>query len=132
MGDYAALSVDQCPHCGRWTDRFVGMPSRADELLKVKGMLINPEAVIDLLLANGQIDEFQIVIDRENKDDALSGDRFRLLVDTGPKTDLESLSESVRLAIGVRPEIEITPRAKIFDPEKSLKAKRLLDLRKSS
>jgi phenylacetate-coenzyme A ligase PaaK-like adenylate-forming protein len=132
MGDYAALSVEQCPHCGRWTDRFVGMPSRADELLKVKGMLINPEAVIDLLLANGQIDEFQIVIDRENKDDALSGDRFRLLVDTGPKTDLESLSESVRLAIGVRPEIEITPRAKIFDPEKSLKAKRLLDLRKSS
>jgi phenylacetate-coenzyme A ligase PaaK-like adenylate-forming protein len=108
------------------------MPSRADELLKVKGMLINPEAVIDLLLANGQIDEFQIVIDREDKDDALSGDRFRLLVDTGPKTDLESLSESVRLAIGVRPEIEITPRAKIFDPEKSLKAKRLLDLRKSS
>ena len=47
------------------------------------------------------------------------------------KTDLESLSESVRQAIGVRPEIEITPRAKIFDPEKSLKAKRLLDLRKS-
>ena len=61
------------------------MPSRADELLKVKGMLINPEAVIDLLLANGQIDEFQIVIDREDKGDALSGDRFRLLVDTGPQ-----------------------------------------------
>ena len=131
MGFFAGFSSEHCPLCGCWTDLFVCMPSRADELLKVKGMLINPESVIDLLLANGQIDEFQFVIDREDKDDALSGDRFRLLVDTGPKTDLENLSESVRLAIGVRPEIEITPRAKIFDPEKSLKAKRLLDLRKS-
>ena len=129
MGDYAALSIDQCPSCGRWTDRFVGIPSRADDLIKVKGMLINPEVVIDLMLANGAINEFQIIVDKENSEDMLSSDRFRLLIDPSPNADLQGLAETVRKAIGLRPIIEITPRHKIFDPEKSLKAKRLLDLR---
>ena len=59
----------------------------------------------------------------------LSSDRFRLLIDPSPDADLRGLAETVRKAIGLRPIIEITPRHKIFDPEKSLKAKRLLDLR---
>lgn len=129
MGDFAALSYDQCPHCGSWTDRFVGMPSRADDLVKVKGMLLNPEVVTDLLLADGQVGEFQVVIDREDMEDALSSDRMRLLLDTAREVDTDQIAESVRVATGIRPLVEKVDRLQIFDPDKSLKAKRFIDLR---
>ena len=129
MGDFAALSTEQCPHCGSWTDRFVGMPSRADDLVKVKGMLVNPEVVTDLLLADGQVGEFQIIVDREVAGDALSADRLRLLVDAAPQADIDRIAEAVRVAIGVRPLVERVERTAIFNPDKSLKAKRFLDLR---
>ena len=129
MGDFAALSHDQCPHCGSWTDRFVGMPSRADDLVKVKGMLLNPEVVTDLLLVDGQVGEFQVVIDREDMEDALSSDRMRLLLDTAQEVDTDRIAESVRVATGIRPLVERVDRLQIFDPDKSLKAKRFIDLR---
>ena len=129
MGDLAALSYDQCAHCGSWTDRFVGMPSRADDLVKVKGMLMNPEVVTDLLLADGKVGEFQVVIDRENMEDPLSSDRMRLLLDTTQEVDTGQIAESVRLATGIRPLVERVHRLQIFDPDKSLKAKRFIDLR---
>ncbi len=129
MGDFAALSTAQCPHCGSWTDRFVGMPSRADDLVKVKGMLVNPEIVTDLLLTDGQVGEFQIIVDREVADDPLSADRLRLLVDAGPQADIDRIAEAVRVAIGVRPLVERVERTVIFNPDKSLKAQRFLDLR---
>jgi phenylacetate-CoA ligase len=129
MGDFAALSTAQCPHCGSWTDRFVGMPSRADDLVKVKGMLVNPEIVTDLLLTDGQVGEFQIIVDHEVADDALSADRLRLLVDAGPQADIDRIAEAVRVAIGVRPMVERVERTAIFNPDKSLKAQRFLDLR---
>ena len=129
MGDLAALSYDQCAHCGSWTDRFVGMPSRADDLVKVKGMLMNPEVVTDLLLADGKVGEFQVVIDRENMEDPLSSDRMRLLLDTTQEVDTGQIAESVRVATGIRPLVERVHRLKIFDPDKSLKARRFIDLR---
>ena len=129
LGDFAALSAEQCPHCGSWTDRFIGMPSRADDLVKVKGMLINPEVVTDLLLTDGQVGEFQIIVDKEVQNDPLSADRLRVLLDIDPKTDIERIAETVRVAIGVRPIIERSERTAIFDPDKSLKAKRFVDLR---
>ena len=129
MGDFAALTYEQCPHCGSWTDRFVGMPSRADDLVKVKGMLINPEVITDLLLADRKVGEFQIIIDRENANDILSSDRMRLLLDLKPDADPEAIAESVRVATGVRPIIEKVERLQIFDPDRTLKAKRFKDLR---
>ncbi|MBU74616.1 MAG: hypothetical protein CMM73_02765 [Rhodospirillaceae bacterium] len=129
MGDFAALTYEQCPHCGSWTDRFVGMPSRADDLVKVKGMLINPDVITDLLLADGKVGEFQIIIDRENADDRLSSDRMRLLLDLKPDADPEAIVETVRVATGVRPIVEEVERAQIFDPDRTLKAKRFKDLR---
>jgi phenylacetate-coenzyme A ligase PaaK-like adenylate-forming protein len=105
------------------------MPSRADDLVKVKGMLVNPEVVTDLLLADGQVGEFQVVIDRENMEDALSADRMRLLLDTAQEIDMDRIAEWVRLATGIRPLVERVDRLKIFDPDRSLKAKRFIDLR---
>ena len=70
------------------------MPSRADDLVKVKGMLIDPGHVAEVLLADGRIDEFQIVIDRADREDALSMDVMRLRL--APKIRGRSRSGAVR------------------------------------
>ena len=44
--------------------------------------------------------EFQIIVDKEVQNDPLSADRLRLLLDIGPKTDIERIAETVRVAIG--------------------------------
>ena len=58
-----------------------------------------------------------------------SADRLRLLVDAEPQADIDRIAEAVRVAIGVRPLVERVDRTAIFNPDKSLKAKRFLDLR---
>lgn len=133
LGDMSTLTRETCPHCGANTDRFMAMPARADDLIKVRGMLINPGAVSEVLLADGRVDEFQIVIDREDPKDLLSMDVMRLRVapnpDAGPEL-ADRLKEAVRVATGVRPEIEFHSVQDIYDPDASLKAKRFLDRRK--
>lgn len=46
LGDISALTREPCPYCGAVTDRLIRTPRRADALVKVKGMLVNPDAVI--------------------------------------------------------------------------------------
>ena len=133
LGDMTALTRAPCPHCGAETDRFIAMPSRADDLVKVKGMLIDPGHVTEVLLTDGRIDEFQIVIDREDPEDALSMDVLRLRLAPKPGTDPgPSLSERVKSAVGVRPEIDIVGVQDIYDPDASLKARRFIDNRKEA
>ncbi|MBT5267212.1 MAG: AMP-binding protein [Rhodospirillaceae bacterium] len=132
LGDLTVLSHEQCPHCGAWTDRFVEMPSRADDLVKVKGMLINPSVLTETLVAMPAVAEYQIVIDRSDPDDKLSMDK--LTVRIAPARGGEGLevgvAEAVKAAIGVTPDVEMVPINAIYDPDKSLKSKRLIDLRK--
>ncbi len=131
LGDMTALTREPCPHCGAETDRFIEMPSRADDLVKVKGMLIDPASVAEALLADGGIDEFQIVIDREDPEDALSMDVMRLRLAPRPGADPgPAACASVKAAVGVRPEIEIVGVQEIYDPDASLKARRFIDMRK--
>ena len=128
-----ALTRAPCPHCGAETDRFIALPSRADDLVKVKGMLVDPGHVAEVLLADGRVEEFQIVIDRENPDDALSMDVMRLRL--APKAGADpcsALCEAVKSAVGIRPEIEIVRVNEIYDPDASLKARRFIDNRKES
>ena len=85
--------------------------------------------ITDLLLADGKVGEFQIIIERENADDFLSSDRMRLLLDLKLGADRGAIAQSVRVATGVRPIIEEVERLQIFDPDRTLKATRFKDLR---
>lgn len=133
LGDLTACSREQCAHCGANTDRFVELPSRADHLVKVRGMLMDPGHVADILLADGRIDEYQLVIDREDPDDPLSMDR--MILRYAPKSGARSqslgteLSEKIRRSTGVRLEAEAVRAADIYDPDISLKSRRLIDRR---
>ncbi len=133
LGDVAALTRAPCPRCGAATDRFLDVPARVDGLVKVRGMLVDPACVAEIMLSDGSVDEFQIVLDRENPRDPLSMDVMRLRVapraGSGPVC---ALREAVRAATGVRPEVEIVEAGEIYDPGASLKARRVVDRRKES
>jgi len=133
LGDLTAQSHAQCPHCGAWTDRFTELPSRADDLIKVRGMLINPAVIAEAVLRNGHVDEYQVIIDREDEGDALSMDRMVLRIalasGTSERSVAAALVEEVKRATGVRPEIETVSITDIFDPDRSLKSRRMIDRR---
>lgn len=138
LGDLTALTRAQCPSCGAWTDRFVSPPSRGDGLVKVRGMLIDPAAIGAALMNDGRVDEYQVVIDREDPADPLSMDRvivrFALRDGAGAGDGAEAgvaeaLGELVRRATGVRPTMTPAAMAEIYDPDRSLKSRRLVDRR---
>ncbi len=133
LGDITALTRETCPHCGANTDRFVAMPTRADDLVKVRGMLINPGTIAEVLLADRDVDEFQIVIDHEDPDDALSMDIMRVRIASAIESGSnhgDALAEEIRRVSGVRPQLETVGLRDIYDPDVSLKARRFLDKRK--
>ncbi len=135
LGDLTAQTHDRCPHCGAGTDRFIELPSRADDLIKVRGMLINPAVIAETILRDGRVDEYQIVIDREDMSDPLSMDRMTLRIapaaGVSERSVAAGLEEDVKRATGVRPDIETVSITDIYDPDRSLKSKRLIDLRRT-
>jgi len=140
LGDRAAMTHDRCPSCGRGGESLVvavgsAHVTRTKELLKVKGTLINPAIIHDVVMSERGILEYQVVVDREDPDDELSSDVLRLLVaveegDAGRGVDLEELGRRVHSATEVRPVIElIADAAQIYDPSSQFKAQRFVDRR---
>lgn len=129
LGDISALATAPCPHCGSEADRLVVTPARADSLLKIKGTLVNPALIEDILIADRSIREYQIVIERENAADALSPDRLRLRL-AGPSPDaLPGIADTVKSAIGVTPVMEIESAEAIYAAGDTLKTRRVVDRR---
>ena len=133
LGDVARLTRARCPHCGALTERLLGMPRRIDGLLKIKGMLVNPQALVDAVAAEPDVLEFQALVAKEDISDPLSMDRLILKIVPAAEAgaDLsERLQRSVQKVIGVTPAVE---RIAADDPlisARGWKAKPILDLRK--
>ena len=133
LGDLSILTREQCPYCGAWGERFTDSPSRADNLVKIRGMLVNPEVVVEILVADPGVAEYQVRIGRENPDDPLSMDRLTIRVapsGTAAKDFEDYLVEKIKAAIRVTPRIEWVSKDDIYDPETSMKSKRLVDERR--
>ena len=126
VGDIVTLSREPCPHCGRLGERVVATPRRTGNLVKCRGMLVNTDVVIDLLSAMAGIGQFQLVFERE----AGAMDRMAIRIEGEEDAGLrERLTISVQQAVSLRPEVEFVPRGALYDQEKSIKARRVLDLR---
>ena len=133
LGDVARLTRARCPHCGALTERLLGMPRRIDGLLKIKGMLVNPQALVDAVAAETEVLEFQAMVAKENAGDQLSMDRLVLKIVPAAEAgaDLsERLQKSVQKAIGVTPVIEQVGSDDPLISARGWKAKPILDLRK--
>ena len=131
VGDVVAIDRSPCPHCGRTSERVVGPVVRTKDLVKVKGMLINPAVLLDTLQSIAGIDEFQVVVRRENSADLLSMDE--LVVRVASSTDQVGLADTIvaktREAVRVRPRIEFVNAKDIYDAGRQTKATRFVDQR---
>lgn len=132
IGDVIALRWECCPECGRLGERVARLPRRTGDLLKVRGMLMNPEIAFDLLGRERAIREFQIRIRKSAPGDADSMDEMviRLEADDAERGRLAaSLPARVREAVMIRPILEFVAPGVIHDPMADVKARRLVDER---
>ena len=126
VGDVVALSREPCPVCGRIGERVVATPRRTGNLVKCRGMLVNTDTVVELVSALEGVGQFQLVFSREGRD----MDRMTIRLEHQHDTALgENLARRVQLAVSLRPEIEFVARGTLYDQERSIKMKRVLDLR---
>jgi phenylacetate-coenzyme A ligase PaaK-like adenylate-forming protein len=90
VGDLVGLRTEHCPHCDRFGERIVRRPRRTGTLVKVRGMLINPELIFEALSSDHSISEFQLVVRKSDPADPDSMDRLvlRLEAETGSQARL--------------------------------------------
>ncbi len=62
IGDVSTITHEKCPHCGATSERLTTMPERADSLVKIKGMLVNPDVVTEAILAAPGVEEFRVEV----------------------------------------------------------------------
>jgi phenylacetate-CoA ligase len=130
VGDVVTLARAPCPHCGRAGERVVATPRRTGSLVKCRGMLVNTELILDTLSAMSGLGEFQIVFAGADRPGAM--ERLVIRIERDKDTDAslrEQVTQRVRAAVSLRPEVEFVARGALYDQERSIKAKRVLDLR---
>jgi phenylacetate-coenzyme A ligase PaaK-like adenylate-forming protein len=132
VGDIVSLSHEPCPHCGRGGDRVIPPIVRTKDLIKVKGMLINPTVLLESLGAVPGIDEFQVVLTHQNENDPYSMDEMIVQI-ASPRTDRDALvaavTDAAQTAARIRPRVNFVEATDIYDPAKHAKATRLVDQR---
>ncbi len=128
VGDIVTLSRAPCPLCGRTGERVVATPRRIGSLVKCRGMLVNTDVILDTLSALAEIAEFQVVFAGATGTDAMERLVIRLECDADPALG-EEVVRRVRAAVSLRPEVEFVARGSLYDHERSIKAKRIVDLR---
>jgi phenylacetate-coenzyme A ligase PaaK-like adenylate-forming protein len=130
VGDIVTLSRAPCPLCGRAGERVVAPPRRTGGLVKCRGMLVNTDLILDTLSAISGIGEFQIVFAGADRPGAM--ERLVIRIERDADVSLrEEVTRCVRQAVSLRPEVEFVVRGALYDQERSIKAKRVVDLRKT-
>jgi phenylacetate-coenzyme A ligase PaaK-like adenylate-forming protein len=124
VGDTGIRDTAPCPHCGRVTERILGTPRRADDLLKIRGMLVNPASAVAAIEGASAVRDFRFEVARAS---ALDMDDFRLLVALEAGGVAEGLADRVKAAIGVTPRVVVVDQAALLG--ESWKAKRFVDQR---
>jgi len=127
--DIVELSTEQCA-CGR-TYRLLpgGVVGRADDITKVKGVLLAPSAIEDVVRSiPGLSDEYEVIVEKRGDVDHISI-KVELADEELSPADLEPrLRTALRLRTNLGYEIEVHPYGTL--PRYEVKAKRFKDLRK--
>jgi phenylacetate-CoA ligase len=128
--DVIEWSSEPCP-CGR-TARLItgGVVGRADDITKVKGVLLAPSAIEEVVRSiEGLSDEYEVIVEKMG-----DTDQIKLRVEVLPEAEdqcplIESeLVDQLRLKTNLRYDIEICGCETL--PRYEVKAKRFKDLRK--
>ena len=128
--DIIEWAADPCP-CGR-TFRLVkgGVVGRSDDITKVKGVLLAPAAVEEVVRSFDELgDEFEIVVESVGNSEKIS-----LKIELRPEAEsakedvLARLRDQLRLKTNLAYAIEVFPYGEL--PRYAVKAQRFKDLRK--
>ena len=132
VGDVVSIDRTPCSHCGRHGERIIGPVVRTKDLVKVKGMLINPAVLLDALQGLADVDEVQVVVQRVDLNDPFSMDELLVRMSTKSlaKDQLANdIADRVQQAVRVKPRVEFTNVIDIYDPASQTKARRFVDKR---
>ena len=133
VGDLIALRMGACPHCGRLGEQIVQSPRRTGSLLKVKGMLINPDLVLEALSGEPAIREYQLIVRKTDPADPDSMDQLvvRLEADAPARERLAAeVPAIVQRVCMVRPDIEFAGPGEIHDRLNNMKSCMVVDERR--
>ncbi|MCD6404024.1 MAG: AMP-binding protein [Nanoarchaeota archaeon] len=142
-GDFLKGEIveEECPYCGSMVPRIEGKIKRIVDMeknlrsTKVKGTLIDLDVFDEILSEIEDIEQYQVIIKKENEYDPYSRDIVEIYV--GPKKHVINIEELVRMVKEkVKSYTEITPRIKIKSPSQifeevmgPLKGVRVIDKR---
>ena len=130
LGDISVRTRERCPHCGSSTERLVMLPRRADALVKIKGMLVNPDLLFEALELELGARVFQMVVSSAEPGQSLSSDVLTLRVAGEQDAALAArLATRIKDAVGVTPAVAFVAAGDIVDQSLSWKTKKLVDLR---
>jgi len=137
IGDISAVTTETCPYCGRSGQRLIiktgsTYGTRTKELVNLKGTLINPESMKSEITNVPGVAEYQIIFTKKDLDDPYSLDELVVKVAVSGRDEAEvakEIQERILLAAEMTPKVEFTTSEEIYDPAKSLKATRVVDLR---
>ena len=127
--DIVQVADRRCP-CGRTLIAFEGgVLARLDDMKKVRGIIVYPRRIEELVRPHAAVDEFQIVFRRH-----AGLDEIVVRIDPSPSLSLAErtglrarLEESLRTGLGLRATVEITEPGTL--PRWDHKAKRVRDER---
>ncbi len=130
--DICILSREKCS-CGRTHVKMTKPMGRSDDMMIIRGVNVFPSQIETVLLKEGYSPNYQIILDRINNNDT-----FDINVEMNPEqftdtvsgiTEMErTLSEAMKLMLGINPKIHLVPPKSITRSEG--KAVRLIDKRK--
>jgi len=137
IGDISAITNETCPYCGRCGQRLIikagsTYGTRTKELVKLKGTLINPETMKSEISNVLGVAEYQIIFTKEDLQDPYSLDKLLIKVavsDRSPEEVAREIRERILITAEMTPKVEFAKPEEIYDPAKSLKATRVIDLR---
>ena len=128
--DIIEWDAASCP-CGR-TFRLIkgGVLGRADDITKVKGVLLAPASIEEVVRGiDGLGDEYEVIVDKLG-----DVDRIKLKVELMPGTEKQVKEIETRLKDQLRLKTNLGYRIEIYDygrlPRYEVKARRFKDLRK--
>ena len=127
--DLVQLADRKCP-CGRTLVAFEGgVLARLDDMKKVRGIIVYPRRIEELVRPHAAVDEFQIVFRRhEGLDDILVRIDPSPSLSPGERAGLQAqLGDSLRTGLGLRATVEITEPGAL--PRWDHKARRVKDER---
>ena len=127
--DVVQLSKDPCP-CGRTLLSVDGgVLGRLDDMKKIRGVIVYPARIEEVVRGFDEVDEFRILLQRIKGLDELSVqlDLNPSLGEASKKDSQAKISDALRLALGLRAGVEIVESGSL--PRWDHKAKRMVDER---